>query len=72
MIYLLIFRERKGGTEGNFDVREKHRLRHMRPDWDQTHNLGMCPDGDTNPQTPGARDDAPTQAIWSGHRSLSY
>ena len=51
--YLFIFREsgREGEGERNISVREKHR----------THNLGMCPDQEWNPQPFGVQDSAPTE-----------
>ena len=51
------FRERGKGRQGvgvgrerNMDVREKHQLPPVcTPAGDHTHNLGMCPDQESNP-----------------------
>ena len=43
------------------------------PTRDQTCNLGMCPDWESNPQTFGVWDDAPTNwATWPRYLSLSF
>ena len=58
----LLILEREEGRE-NIDVREKDRFAAtcIYPDWrDQTCNLGMCPDWESNLQTFGVWDDAPT------------
>ena len=35
--------------------------------WEQTVNLGICPDWESNPQPFSVRDNAPTnRATWSG------
>ena len=52
----LLILERQGEGE-----REKQQVVASRahPDGKQTHNLGVCPDGELNPQTFSLRDDAP-------------
>ena len=37
-------------------------ISHMCPNWESTHNLGMCPDQRSNPQPfLGIQEDAPTE-----------
>ena len=53
------------------DLRERERERVVAsctcPDWGQNHNLGMCPDEESNLQPLGVQVDAPTNcATWPG------
>ena len=42
------------------------------PMGDQIHNLGMCPDRESNPQTFGVQDNASTNwATWPGYRDAT-
>ena len=50
----LLIPERREEREGNIHARE------TRPSWEQTHNVGMCPDWESNLQPFGLWDDAPT------------
>ena len=68
MCSLLLEREEGRERERNIDVRETviglppvHA-----PTRNQTHNLGMCPDWESNPQPFGVWDDAPTELPGQG------
>ena len=58
------------------DVREKHRLvaSCMHPYRaqmeEQTHNPGMCPDWESNPQPFGYEMTLPTEPHWPGREAL--
>ena len=45
-------RERERERHANIDMSQKHRLVPpiLTPTGDRTHNLGMCPDQESNPQ----------------------
>ena len=58
------FRERGKGGEKNIGMKRNISWFEKHPPicaltWDQTHNLGMCPDQGSNLQPFGVRDDAP-------------
>ena len=49
--------KRMGGWEGERNIDQLPPIR--TPTGDQTHNLGMCPDQESNPQAFGVQDSAP-------------
>ena len=54
-------RERERGREMDVKERNIDCLPSVRaPTGDRTHNLGMCPDWGSNPQTFGVQDNTPT------------
>ena len=64
IMFCVFFLEKWEGEERekarNINMREEHWLVafQMYPDWDQTHNLGMCPDWESNLWPIGSQDDA--------------
>ena len=55
------FRQRGGEREREKYLYDKHRLLPIcTPTRNQTHNLGMCPDQESNPQSFGVWDHSPT------------
>ena len=64
---LIDFRERRREREGRRDRQTEIDVRNINqlpfvctPTRDPTHNLGMCPDRESNPQTFGVKDNTPT------------
>ena len=73
-IFLLILDREEGGERE--EERERDRLHPVYTlTGDQTRNLGMCPDQESNPQPFGAWDDAGARASWAffySHRGHAY
>ena len=44
----------------------------MGPHGGSNHNLGMCPDWESNQQPPGVQGDAPTESLSQGNANNFY